>query len=232
MAIFAISDLHLPLSCDKPMDIFGDKWDNYIVRMKKNWNSTVTDRDTVIVPGDISWTTYIDDAAEDFEYIHSLNGKKLLLKGNHDYWWTTQSKMNKFLESNGFDSIEILQNTAYRVGDTAVCGTRGWTIPTSSSSDEDKKIYEREKQRLILSLECAKSLNAKNIVVAMHYPPIDKDSESSDFIEIMVQYGVSRCVFGHLHAAAHKSAPVGTFSGIRLNLVSCDYLSFVPYLIG
>lgn len=232
MAIFAISDLHLPLSCDKPMDIFGDRWSNYTEKMKKNWNSVVSDNDTVIVPGDISWTTYISDAVADFEYIHSLNGKKLLLKGNHDYWWTTQSKMNAFLSENGFDSIEILQNTAYMVGDTAICGTRGWTAPSPNASSDDKKIFEREKQRLILSLESAKSMHAKQITAALHYPPIEKEAETSDFINIMREYGVSRCVFGHLHAAAHKSAPIGSVCGIRLNLVSCDYLGFTPLLIG
>lgn len=230
MAIFAISDLHLAMSCDKPMNIFSSKWDNYTDKMRDSWNKIVTDDDYVIIPGDISWATYIEDATLDFEYIHSLNGKKLISKGNHDYWWTTLNKMNVFLESNGFDSIAILKNTSYMIGDTAICGTRGWTIPASTAG-EDARIFEREKQRLILSLEDAKAKKAKNIICAMHYPPIEKSSENSDFLEIMKAYGVSRCIYGHLHGIAHNTAPIGVFSDIRLQLVSCDYLNFVPLLI-
>lgn len=231
MAIFAISDLHLSMSCNKPMNIFGSKWDNYTEKMKENWNKIVTDDDYVIIPGDISWATYIDDATADFEYIHSLNGKKLILKGNHDYWWTTLNKMNVFLEKNGFDSISILKNTAYLIGDTAICGTRGWIIPPSASCGEDAKIFEREKQRLILSLEDAKAQKAKNIICAMHYPPIDENIARNDFLDIMKAYNVTQCIFGHLHAAAHKNAPIGERSGIKFRLVSCDYLNFMPLLI-
>ncbi len=231
MAIFAISDLHLSLNCDKPMDVFGSKWDGYTDRMRDNWNKIVTDDDTVIIPGDISWATYIEDAVADFEYINSLNGKKLISKGNHDYWWTTLSKMNAFLENNGFNTISILKNTAYLIGDTAICATRGWIIPPSASSGEDAKIFEREKQRLILSLEDAKAQNAKNIICAMHYPPVDNTNLRTDFLDIMKAYGVSECLFGHLHAASHKNAPVGNINGIRLRLISCDYLNFVPLLI-
>lgn len=231
MSIFAISDLHLSLSGDKPMSIFGGKWENYTDRMRQNWNRIVSENDIVIIPGDISWATYIDDAAADFEYINSLNGKKLLLKGNHDYWWTTLKKMDTFLEANGLNTIEIINNTAVMCGDTAVCGTRGWTIPAVNSTSEDVKIFEREKQRLILSLEDAKRKRAKRILAAMHYPPLEKEGARSDFLDIMKEYGVEECVFGHLHAAAHKAAPVGVYSGVKLRLVSCDYLDFVPALI-
>ncbi len=229
MSIFAISDLHLSLNCDKPMDIFGSRWDNYEERMKTNWNAIVSPDDLVIVPGDISWATYLEDAVSDFEYIHSLNGTKLILKGNHDYWWTTSSKMNKFLSDNGFDSIKILQNTAYLYGDTAICGTRGWIIPPANSDSENVKIFEREKQRLILSLEDAKAKHPKEIIAALHYPPVDENS--NDFLEILKAYGVKTCVFGHLHGSAHKSAPIGDTDGIKLKLISCDYLNFIPALI-
>lgn len=230
MSIFAISDLHLSMNCDKPMNVFGAKWDDYTDKMKENWNKIVTADDYVIIPGDISWATYIEDAVLDFEYINSLNGKKLILKGNHDYWWATLNKMNAFLESNHFDSISILKNNAFLIGDIAICGTRGWVIPSSSAS-EDARIFEREKQRLILSLEDAKKRGAKNIICALHYPPIDKDSCDSDFIEILKAYGVKKCIFGHLHSAAHAFAPIGDFSGVNLKLVSCDYLNFTPALI-
>lgn len=232
MAIFAISDLHLSLGGDKPMDVFGSKWEDYTEKMKSRWNSIITDEDIVVIPGDISWATYIDDAVCDFEYLNSLNGRKLILKGNHDYWWTTQNKMRLFLERNNFDTIEILQNSAYFYNGTAVCGTRGWTIPSAESKNDDRKIFEREKQRLILSLESAKALKPNEIIVAMHYPPIDKNNINSDFLNIMKEYKVSECVFGHLHAAAHAHAPVGIYDNIKLRLVSCDYLNFTPILIN
>lgn len=232
MAIFAISDLHLSLGGDKPMDVFGSKWEDYTEKMKSRWNSIITDEDIVVIPGDISWATYIDDAVFDFEYINSLNGRKLILKGNHDYWWTTQNKMRLFLERNSFDTIEILQNSAYFYNGTAVCGTRGWIIPSAESKNDDRKIFEREKQRLILSLESAKALKPNEIIVAMHYPPIDKNNINSDFLNIMKEYKVSECVFGHLHAAAHAHAPVGIYDNIKLRLVSCDYLNFTPILIN
>lgn len=230
MAIFAISDLHLSTTCDKPMNVFSSKWDNYTDKMRENWNKIVSENDYVIIPGDISWATYLEDAVTDFEYIHSLNGKKLISKGNHDYWWTTLNKMNLFLNENGFDSISIMKNTAYMIGDTAICGTRGWIIP-SSAVGEDAKIFEREKQRLILSLEDASAMGAKNIICALHYPPVSKESENSEFLDIMNAYGVKRCIYGHLHGISHASAPIGIFSGIKLQLVSCDYLNFIPMLI-
>ena len=232
MAIFAISDLHLSLGGDKPMDVFGSKWEDYTEKMKSRWNSIISDEDIVVIPGGISWATYIDDAVCDFEYINSQNGRKLILKGNHDYWWTTQKKMRLFLERNDFDTIEILQNTAYLYNGTAICGTRGWTIPSAESKSDDRKIFEREKQRLILSLESAKALKPNEIIVAMHYPPIDKNNINSDFLNIMKEYKVSECVFGHLHSAAHAHAPVGTYDNIKLRLVSCDYLNFTPILIN
>lgn len=232
MAIFAISDLHLSLGGDKPMDVFGSKWDNYTEKMKTLWNSLVSDDDIVVIPGDISWATYIDDAVCDFDYINRLNGKKLILKGNHDYWWTTQNKMRLFLEANRFDSIEFIQNNAFLYDETAICGTRGWSIPPAGSIGEDRKIFEREKQRLILSLEAAKALAPKQIIVALHYPPIDKNNLSFDFLDIMNAYNVSECIFGHLHAASHAYAPVGIYNGIKCRLVSCDYINFTPVLIN
>lgn len=235
MSIFAISDLHLSLGCDKPMDVFGSKWLNYTERMRKNWNSIIDGDDYVIIPGDISWATYIDDAAADFEYINSLNGKKIILKGNHDYWWTTASKMRKFFEKNNFDTISFVQNNSVTITDNnrkiAICGTRGWTIPPPGSTGGDRKIFEREKQRLVLSLQDAARSNPDKIITAMHYPPAEKGSDGSDFLRIMTEFNSDECIFGHLHAASHINAPCGIYCGIRLRLVSCDYLSFVPLLI-
>lgn len=231
MSIFAISDLHLSLNSDKPMDVFGSRWENYLERMRKNWNSIVRPGDLVIVPGDISWAMYLQDTKADFEYIHQLNGQKLLLRGNHDYWWTTLSKMEKFIEENHFDTIHFLKNTAFLWEDTAICGTRGWTIAHAGSSEEDKKLYERERQRMILSLEEARSLHPKEILTAFHYPPVETQKTSMGFLDILNSYGVKECIFGHLHAAAHKFAPQGMVHGIRLRLVSCDYLNFMPLLV-
>lgn len=231
MSLFAISDLHLSFDTDKPMDVFGKGWDNYVQRLQTSWNSIVSNNDTVIIPGDISWATYIDDAVKDFEYINSLNGKKLILKGNHDYWWTTMNKMEIFLKEHDFSTIQILHNNAYLYDGIAICGTRGWVIPSPESTGEDKKMFEREKQRLILSLESAKTYRTDEIIVAMHYPPVDKDGLNEDFLNIMREYGVTQCVFGHLHSTAHTLAPTGYWGNIKLRLVSSDYLKFIPALI-
>ena len=231
MSIFAISDLHLPLGKDKPMDIFGGRWDNYIEKLEKNWKSIVSEKDLVLIPGDISWATYLDDAFADLKFIHDLPGRKVILKGNHDYWWSTLNKLKKFIEEHKFTSIDFIQNTAYVWENTAIAGTRGWNIPNAQTGAEDRKIFEREKQRLILSLEDAKSKKAEKIVVAMHYPPIEQNMINLDFLEIMKAYDVRVCIYGHLHAAAQKFAPVGVFEGVSLRLVSCDYLNFMPILI-
>ena len=231
MAIFAISDLHLSLNGEKPMDVFGSRWDNYTDRMEEQWNRVVQDDDLVLIPGDISWAMYLEDTVKDFTYLNRLKGQKLLLRGNHDYWWTTLSKMEKFVEEQGFDSLHFLKNTAFLWGDTAICGTRGWTIPHPDSAGEDKKIYDRERQRLLLSLEAAKSHNVKNILTVMHFPPVEREETSDGFLDIMEEYGVKECIFGHLHASAHKSAPQGIIRGIKMRLVACDYLNFLPCLI-
>ncbi|MEG2669005.1 MAG: serine/threonine protein phosphatase, partial [Oscillospiraceae bacterium] len=148
-----------------------------------------------------------------------------------DYWWTTMNKLNKYVRENNFDTIEFIHNTAIMVNDTAICGTRGWSIVTEKSSLEDKRFFEREKVRLVLSLEDAKKKNPKEIIVAMHYPPVERNNNNEDFLDIMREYGVKRCFYGHLHAAAHKYAKMGNISGINLSLVSCDYLNFEPLLI-
>lgn len=231
MAIFAISDLHLPLGVNKPMDVFGSKWSNYVERLRDNWQKIVSDDDIVILPGDISWATYLEDSVKDFEYINSLSGRKVIVKGNHDYWWTTMNKLNMFMKNHDFNSIDFIHNTSVLYGDTAICGTRGWNIAHEDSSDEDKKIFMREKQRMILSLEDAKSKGAKEIIAAMHYPPVERGGVNFDFIDIFNEYGVKKCIYGHLHAAAQSYAVQGDIRGVELKLVSCDYLKFIPKLI-
>lgn len=229
MALFAISDLHLSFGTDKPMNIFGSKWEGYTERLFQNWQSKVKEEDVVIIPGDISWAMYIEDAYEDFKFINSLNGTKIFLKGNHDYWWTTVSKMEKYLKDKDFNTIKILNNTAFLYKNIAICGTRGWNgVPEDSQSD-DKKIFDRERIRLVLSLESAKELNPEKIIVAMHYPPISDDG--NDFSDILKEYGVYKCVYGHLHGASHQNAITGEINGTEISLVSGDYINFDPLLL-
>lgn len=228
MALYTIADLHLPLGIDKPMDIFGKAWENYVERLRENWQSTIKDDDTVVLPGDISWATYLEQSVRDFDYLHSLNGRKILLKGNHDYWWTTMNKLREFKEAHSYDDIFFLQNNSYMYEDIAICGTRGWIHPAwDGFGEEDKKLFSREVQRLELSLKTAE--NYREIYVFTHYPPISLDKESNDFTDMMKSYGVTNCIYGHLHAAAHKNAMQGTVDGITYKLVSGDYLQFEPY---
>lgn len=230
MAIYALADLHLSFSADKPMDVFGGAWGDYTERIYCNWQSIVSDEDTVIIPGDVSWATYIEDAYEDFKFIDGLKGKKVILKGNHDYWWTTLSKMNGFLKEHDLNTIEILNNTAVGVENAAICGTRGWWIK-DEMSETDCKILEREKKRLVLALEAAVKLKKERIIVGLHYPPIDKSGKNRDFLEIMKEYNVDTCVYGHLHSYAHKTAVTGNVEGVRMVLTAGDYTEFMPILV-
>lgn len=225
MALFAIADLHLSFGAEKPMSIFGEHWDHYEERMMENWNRNVTENDIILLCGDISWATYLKDTVADFAYINKLNGKKYILKGNHDYWWTTLAKMSQLIEENQFKNIYFLQNNCYSFDDIILCGTRGWIPFDVCNTSEDKKIYHRELERFELSLKAALHIENKQIIAALHYPP------DAGFRNIMQAYGVSKCIFGHLHAKAHHSAPKGIIDGIEHILVSCDYLMFMPKLI-
>lgn len=230
MAIYALADLHLSFGTDKPMEVFGDAWGDYTKKIKTNWQSIITNDDLVIIPGDVSWATYIEDAYADFKFINDLPGQKVIIKGNHDYWWTTLNKMREFLEGNGFDTIKILNNNAIAFENTAICGTRGWWYKEGQGEDDDK-ILDRERKRLILALEAATKLKKERIVVGLHYPPIDKDNPNRDFFDIMKQYGVDTCVYGHLHSYAHLNAVEGNIEGINLKLTAADYLRFMPVLV-
>ena len=230
MAIYALADLHLSFGTDKPMDVFGDAWGDYTKKIEENWQSIVSDDDLVIIPGDVSWATYIEDAYEDFKFINRLNGKKVILKGNHDYWWTTLSKMNKFLNENKFNSITILNNNAIEFENAAICGTRGWWYKDGQSED-DEKILDRERKRLVLALEDAVKLKKERIIVGLHYPPVCIDSPNRDFLDIMKQYNVETCVYGHLHSFSQKNAVTGQFDGVNLKLVAGDYVNFMPILV-
>jgi uncharacterized protein len=230
MSIYAISDLHLAISIDKPMDIFGLRWTDYMEKLKYNWNEIVTEEDIVVIPGDISWATYLEQAESDFKFIDELPGKKIISKGNHDYWWTTASKLNKFLALHKFSTIEFMHNNSFSIGDIVIAGTRGWKCPGDDEfSLDDKKICLREVQRLDLSLKSAIS-NGKHgeIIVAMHYPPFNAKKEESEFIDVMRNYGVKTCIYGHLHGEGHKNAKQGLYEGIEFKFVAADYLNFKP----
>lgn len=230
MALYAISDLHLPLGVDKPMDIFGRKWENYVERLRENWQSTIKPEDTVVLPGDFSWATYLEESKADFEFLHSLNGRKILLKGNHDYWWTTMNKLNCFIKENGLENIEFLQNNSFEYGDISICGSRGWNTPMGNMSEEDRKIYEREIGRLELSVKAAK--NPENIIVFTHFPPILKDYRENELVDFLKTNNIKRCIFGHIHSSGVKNAVEGEVEGILYTLVSCDYREFMPVKIA
>lgn len=229
MGIFAISDLHLALSIDKPMDIFGPRWANYMDRLADEWRRTVSEDDHVLVPGDISWATYLDEAYEDFALIDSLPGKKIISKGNHDYWWTTLSKLERFISEKGFSTISFMHNNSFRVEDCAVCGARGWKLPGDGDfSAEDRKIYERELIRLEMSLKSAGPPPPGGLIAAIHFPVVDSKGVFSEFLDIMLKYGVTLCIYGHLHGEACTNAFEGNINGMELKMVSADYLRFKP----
>ena len=230
MALYTISDLHLPLGVNKPMDIFGSAWENYVERLKENWQSVITPEDTVVLGGDFSWATYLEQSAADFEYLNGLNGKKILLKGNHDYWWTTMSKLNGFLAERGVSDVGFLHNNYYMYGNIALCGTRGWNVPMSGQTAEDKKIYSRELCRLEASISAAKKENPAETVVFLHYPPLLKDFRENPMTELLKNSGVKRCYYGHIHKSGAKNAFTGECGGISYTLCSCDYLGFMPIL--
>lgn len=225
MSLFAIADTHLSFGTDKPMDDFIG-WNDYTARLQKNWNSIVEPDDTVVIAGDISWAMNFDELKADFEFIHNLNGTKIILKGNHDYWWTTARKMNKFIEENGFNSIKILHNNSYTVGDVSVCGSRGWMFESDEAHDE--KVLNREVMRVKASLDSAQCMEK---IVFLHYPPVTLNSVCEEIFDLLKSYGIKKCFYGHLHGVAAKIAVDDTVEGVDLRLISCDRLSFIPKLI-
>ena len=225
MAIFAISDLHLSFGTDKPMNVFGQVWENYEDKIKINWKSSVNENDIVILPGDLSWGITLKEAKKDFEFINNLPGKKIILKGNHDYYFSTKTKVEKYFKENGFDTISVLHNDAIETNECIVAGTRGWGKTESSDKALDKKIILREENRLILSLEKAKKIQEKSpdkqIIVAMHFPPF-----IGNFQMIMKDYDIKKCIYGHLHGYGHFMVKEGIIDGIEYKMVSCDYTKF------
>lgn len=230
MSIYTIGDLHLSFHENKPMGIFGENWEGHEEKIRKDWREKVTKKDLVVIPGDFSWSTYLKDTYEDFAYLNDLPGKKILLKGNHDYWWTTVTSMRKFLTENNFETIDFVYNTAYEFENDIIAGTRGWG---QNEEGEDKKLLKREVARLELSLEKAleiKGEQEKEIIVFLHYPPITHsnliNNEMSEFVKVMKKYDIKRCYYGHLHSSSIREAVEGTYYGIDFKLVSADGLDF------
>jgi predicted phosphohydrolase len=234
VSIYVIGDLHLSFNEDKPMYIFGDNWRGHEEKIKKDWVEKVTDNDLVILPGDFSWSMKLEDTEKDFEYINNLPGTKLLLKGNHDYWWNTVTKMKNFLEEKNFKNIDFIYNQGYEFENYIIAGTRGWSM---LEEDKDEKVLNRELARLEASIKdgLQKSSEPKEVIVFMHYPPISNakiiNKEEAQFVEIMKKYNVKKCFYGHLHGSSIKDAFEGMFDGIEFKLVSADGLDFKLYKI-
>lgn len=235
MSLFVMADLHLSSDRSKSMDIFGARWQDHMKKIEKNWNAVVSPEDTVIIPGDISWSLKLEDSLDDFRFLDSLNGQKLIGKGNHDFWWSTHSKLRAFWETNGINSINILYNNAYRFENAIVCGTRGWFVEEAQQHTigevEYAKIVNREAVRLRLSLEEAKKLQIEGeelpLIVFLHFPPVWNEFVCREIMDILHEFQVKSCYFGHIHGAYHIPR-TQCFEGIDFTICAADYLNFTP----
>ena len=227
MKLFAIGDLHLSHSTNKPMSVFGPNWDNHAERIKEAWMESVSDEDAVLIPGDISWAMQLDEARPDIDYIAVLPGKKIIMRGNHDYWWNSLSKVRDMLPKG----IYALQNDSLEIGNAVITGSRGWVCPGSSGfvPEADQKIYDREVIRLGLSLSSARA--GSRIISMLHYPPFNEKRMPSGFTDMFEKYGVERVIYGHLHGKSCRGAFEGERNGIEYTLCSADHLGFAPKLI-
>ena len=227
MALYAIGDLHLSLGADKPMDIFGGKWTGYMDKLREGM-SVIGPEDTTVLLGDLSWALDLQGAKKDFAWINDIPGRKIILKGNHDYWWSTAAKFYKFCQENGFEDQWILNNNHYEYDGWAICGTRGWFFEEDRGGTHDEKVFRRELIRLETSLKSAGDMNK---MVFLHYPPRYKGYECREIIELLERYGVRRCFYGHLHSESHKLAVEGLWGGVDYRLVSADYIGFKPVTV-
>lgn len=227
MKLFTIADLHLSLRADKPMDVFPG-WADYVERLEANWRKLVSPEDVVVIPGDISWEMDLEKCRDDFAFLDSLPGQKLLMKGNHDYWWTTKKKMDAFLADNGFSSLHILFNNAYRFGDYTIVGTRGWFY--DAEHDPGNKVLLREAGRLRLSIAAGRALGG-DLICFLHYPPLTINQQCDEIMSVLKEEGITRCFYGHLHGPSLSLAYNGIAEGTSFQLVSADYLRFCPFFI-
>ena len=234
MSVYTIADLHLPgkEGDNKSMEIFGSRWIGCVNKLINNWTAIVSNDDTVVIPGDISWAMTLEDATEDFKLLNDLPGTKIIGKGNHDFWWATASKMNKFFEQNKFDTLKILYNNSYVIENLVICGSRGWFSDEANQKTVGEvdwtKIVDRETARLKLSLESVPAEHrGLQMLVFLHFPPVWNSSVSTDIISLMKEHGVERCYYGHIHGVYNSDA-VFVYDGIRFEMISADYLSFCP----
>ena len=227
MALYTIGDLHLSLGGSKPMDIFGDKWANHVERLRESFSHLTAD-DVTVLAGDLSWGISLEESLPDFQFIDALPGRKIILKGNHDYWWSTAAKFRKFCEENGFENLNLLNNNCYEYEGTAICGTRGWFYEEDRSGEHDEKVFKRELLRLEASLKAAGDMRK---MVFLHYPPRYRGYECPEILQLLEKYGVSRCFYGHLHGGSHALAMEGLWDGVDFRLVAADYTGFRPYKV-
>lgn len=227
MSLFVIADTHLSLATGKTMNIFNG-WSDYEQRLEKNWRAIVTDDDTVIIPGDISWSMSLEEGLADFEFLNNLPGRKILMKGNHDYWWSTKKKADDFFKKHELNTLNILHNNTYTCGSIAMCGTRGWFF--DAEKDADKKVLLREAGRLKMSIAAAKETGLEPVVF-LHYPPLSDTRKCDEIYNVLLEEGIKRCYYGHLHSYSHATAFNGISDGIKFTLVSGDYLEFCPLLV-
>jgi uncharacterized protein len=226
MKVFAISDLHLSGHTPKPMEVFGKQWQGHWNRIQQSWQETVTQEDAVLIPGDISWAMTLEHAKVDLNEIAQLPGIKVLLRGNHDYWWDSINRIRSTLPSGMY----AIQNDCLRLGSAVICGTRGWTCPGSSvwEGGNDEKIYLRELVRLRLTLDAAakKRLPNDRLIAMLHFPPFNERLEPSGFTQLLEEFGVQTAIYGHLHGFSGRNAFEGELRGVQYQMVSCDYLDF------
>ena len=227
MALYAIGDLHLCLGAEKPMDIFGGNWVGYMDKLKEGM-SVIGPEDTTVLLGDLSWALDLPNAKADFAWINAIPGRKIILKGNHDYWWSTQAKFSKFCEENGFENLYLLNNNSFEYDGWAICGTRGWFFEEERSGQHDEKVFKRELIRLEASLKAAGEANK---MVFLHYPPRYHGYKCQEILDLLAKYDVRRCFYGHLHGGSHKLAMEGTWDSVEFKLTAADYLGFKPYLV-
>ena len=239
MSVFAIADLHLDtVTNEKSMEVFGNRWQGYITKIKNNWSRLVNPEDTVIIAGDISWALTLEQSLNDLKWIDSLPGKKLIMKGNHDFWWSTASKMDKFFLQNEISTIELLYNNAKEIENYIIAGSRGWFVdksiqPTKSVNADHEKIINREVIRLRLSLEEAKKLqkdSGKEIIAFFHFPPIWNEFECPEILNVLNEYNVKRCYFGHIHGCYTCESTL-KWQDIEFRMISADFLDFIPQII-
>ena len=227
MALYAIGDLHLSLGADKPMDIFGGNWLGYMDKLRQGL-SVIGPADTTVLLGDLSWALDLEGAKEDFRFLNEIPGRKIILKGNHDYWWNTVTKFQRFCQENSFSDLHILNNNHFAYEGVAICGTRGWFYEEEKSGEHDEKVFRREILRLEASLQSAGELPK---LVFLHYPPRYRGYQCPEILELLTKYGVRACYYGHLHGASHSLAMEGVWNGVEFRLVSADKLDFQPYCV-